>query len=200
MGLDITFKAGEDTLSFRLSKNDVEVCAFLSKKGFEREIDIIFDVSDFGDIVSVNHGDLLKSINKLLVKINDDPGLLPYTYVVKQEFPHGSGSYYSGTGSISGFVVNGERFSIEGGLDHCALYKLNQNKSGDYTCDFDNPIDIRDKKMIKIDDECRDVGGLVFGDIIIEKKKRPTKLVKNLKQLQSFLSRLDTKVIQKVLG
>jgi hypothetical protein len=196
MGLDITCKAGKGKLSFRLSNNDIEVCDFLRRKGFDKEIDIIFNVSNFGESTPVDQELLVKSVNHLLTSIKGDSGILLYTYSIKYEIPRNSGQYSSGTGSVSGFEIDGELYSIEAGLDKCELSKLKQDSDGMWR-NYE-PKDVRNEKTIITSGNF--TGDFTIGNIIIEKKKKPTGLIKHLEKLKSFLSKVDVKVIQKTLG
>ena len=192
MGLDIKYTAGEESICFRLSPNDIDVAAVLAKKGFQKEVEDVLGVLDFGEQTSVSQKALSTSVSKLLEAIRKDPKILPYTYGAKEEIPHGSGNYSTGTGIISGFKIDGETYSLELGLDTCLLRRKWQDKQG--AIHLDAPKDARNLKVIKVDENS------FSGDIYIYKRRKPTKLVRHLQQLQAFLSKTRAKYIQKTLG
>jgi len=164
----------------------------LSKKNFEKEIETIFGVLDFGETSPAKRSELLESASQLLEAIEANREILPYTYSTKVEIPRGSGKYSVGNWITSGFRINGETYSIEVGLDKCELTKRWQDEAG--VIHEGEPEDVRHLKMIKIDNNN------FFGDIKIFKRRKPTRLIRNLEQLKEFLSKTDLEVIQKVLG
>lgn len=192
MGIDITYRAGESELSFRLPQGDIEVLEYLRKKYFPKEIEVIFGVDDFGEIKEINRHEILKAIEITLNSMKQNKNILPYNYITKSEISRGSGIYSGGGGIISGFKIKGEIYSLEAGLDKCILTKRKQVGDKKW-CDCE-PKDVRNIKIIKTDKDC------FFGDIQIKKKRKPTKLIKNLEQLKTFLSNIDEKMIQKILG
>ncbi len=67
MGLDITYIAGEDKLSFRLPPVEIDILSFLRKSGFANEVDSIFGASDFGEATQIDRNVLLKSVIHLWI-------------------------------------------------------------------------------------------------------------------------------------
>lgn len=192
MGLDMTYIAGEDKLSFRLPPSEIDVLSFLRNKGFKKDVEVIFGTNEFGESKRIERKILLKSVTHLFQSTKDNPDILPYTYFLKQEVPLGSGMYTGGSGGISGFRINGIPHFIEAGLNKCKLSKLRQNNSGKGE-EYD-PQDVRHLKLIKLDKDN------FLGDIIIRKTRKPTKLLRNLEQLKSFLSKTNVKTVIKYLG
>jgi hypothetical protein len=192
MGLDITYIAGENKLSFRLPPSEIDILSFLRNTGFTDEVDAIFGVDDFGKTTQIDRITLLKSATHLVESIKTNPKILPYIYSSKEEISRGSGMYSSGTGIISGFRIGGILHCLEVGLEKCELRKRRQNESGKW--EEYEPQDVRNLKVIKIDDDN------FFGDITIYRKRKPTKLLRNLEQLRSFLSKSKVEIIEKILG
>jgi hypothetical protein len=192
MGLDMTYIAGEKKLSFRLPLSDIDILDFLRKAGFSKEVKVIFGTSDFGKETKLSRTTLLKSVMHLLESIKSNPKTLPYVYGLKQEIPRGSGMYSTGSGGMTGYLSDGTPYYIEAGLNKCELSKRRQNKSGKWE-EYDRQ-DVRHLKVIKVNE------GDIFGNIMIYKKRKPTKLLQNLEQLKSFLSKTNVKTIEKVLG
>ncbi|MDH4203414.1 MAG: hypothetical protein OEV87_11055 [Phycisphaerae bacterium] len=191
MGLDMMYVAGNERLSFRLSNNDIEVCELLRKKNLEKEIDDIFNVPDFGESCSIEKNRLSESINNILHALTNNPELLPCIFSTKEEVPRGSGKYSTGGWATCGLKINNEMYDLEYGLDKCELTKKWQDEDG--KIHLGEPKDVRDLSIIKQDPDS------FSGDVIITKRK-PMKLVKNLKQIESFLSKTDAKVVNKILG
>jgi len=177
MGLDMTYIAGEERLSFKLSATSADTMKVLAKKGFKKEVEAIFGVSDFDRETPTGRRELLESIDRLIEAIERDSGLLPYTYSFKIETPPGSGVYSVGSGLASGIRIGGELYSIEGGLGRCELTRDWWDENGVYH--GDKPQDIRNLKSLKTDSD---------GEIAILKRRRRTCFVKNLKELKMFLA------------
>lgn len=198
MGLDITYKAGKRELLLRLSTDDIEVCDFLRKKGFEKEINDIIGVAEFGKGCSIESSTLLESVAGLAKVVTSDTGLMPCVYGLKQEFPRSSGKYSNGSGSISGVKINGEVCAIECGLDYCNLFKLKRDKTGKLHYDFDSPIDIRNEKVLPVDRDkkCK----LEFGNILVYRHAKTHSLVEYLGTLKAFLDRIRANVVDKIVG
>ncbi|MHC4215344.1 MAG: hypothetical protein ACYSWP_18435 [Planctomycetota bacterium] len=192
MGLDITYLAGKKTFSFRLSPSEIDILSLLRKKGLEDETEVIMGVTDYGIATDVQRKELSKAVKQLLKRLKDDPELLPYTYGTRIEVQRGSGMYSNGGGITSGFRIKGETYSIECGLDMCELTKKWQDEKG--VIHRGAPRDVRNLKVIKLDDDN------FFGDIHIYKKRKPTKLIANLKRLQQFLEKTAVSIVQKTLG
>jgi hypothetical protein len=192
MGLDITYLAGKKTFSFRLSPTEIDILGELRKKGLEDEIEVILGVTDYGIASDVQRKELSKAVKQLLERLKADPELLPYTYGAKFEVSRGSGMYSTGAGVATGFRINGETYSIECGLDLCELTKRKQNEDGKWQ-DVE-PKDVRGQTKIETDDDS------FFGDIHIYRKKKPTKLLANLKRLKKFLEKTAVPIVQKTLG
>ena len=192
MGLDMTYTAGEQKLSFRLTDSDIDVLEFLRSHGLEREVEDIFGVCGFGEESSVDMGPLLSSVERLLEAATASPSALPYVYGAREEIPPGSGQYSIGSGTICGIRIGGQLYSLTTGLDHCELTTRRQDASGNwYDCE---PEDVRARKVIKVDKND------LFGDIIITKRRKPTKLTRHLEQLHSFLRKTAADEIHKMLG
>ena len=200
MALDLTYVAQGATFTLHLSGTDVEVCSHLREMTLKEEVDTIFNVSDFGEVSRVERLAVIKAIDSLVATAKTNPGVFPHAYVVKQEYPAGSGKYYGGTGTIAGFISGGERFAIEGGLGHCFLYKQRLDQDGQYRYDHEHPIDARNMKRIARDEASRDVGGLVFGDILITKRKVHARLIARLTALREFLLKAEGEIVEKCLG
>jgi len=192
MGLDMTYIAGEDKMTFRLPPGEIDILSFLREKGFKDDIDVIFGTSDFGETTQVDRSKLLKSVKHLFESIKANTKILPYIYGFKEEIPRGSGMYSTGSGGASGFRIDGIPHCLEAGLEKCELSKRRQTESGKWE-EYDQQ-DVRHLKLIKIDEDN------FSGDITIYKKRKPTKLLRNLDQLQSFLSKTIVKTIDKILG
>ena len=188
----MTYIADEKELSFRLPPSDIDVIDFLLNAEFKKEVKAIFGISDFGKTTQISRIILLKSVTHLIESIKSNPKALPYVYGLKQEIPRGSGMYSTGSGGSTGYLSDGTPYYIEGGLNKCELSKRRKNKSGKYER-YDTQ-DVRHLKVIKVNPND------IFGDIIIYKKRKPTKLLSNLKQLESFLSKARVKTIKKILG
>jgi len=189
MGLDITYITGKRELSLTMTPVDVDVMGVLAKKEFEQDVEAIFGVSDFEKETPISRNSLLDSIDRLLEAIESRPQILPYTYFLERQVTTSAGVVPSVSASTSGIRINEELYSFEGGLDRCELIRHWQDDSGNWHAD--EPKDVRGLKSI-MDDE--------LGKILIRKRRKPTCLVRNLKQLKSFLLETDAKIIQKVLG
>jgi len=192
MGLDITYKAGESELSFRLPPSDIDILEFLRKRGYEQEVEIIFGVSEFGELTEVKRGKLLGAVNNLVGSVRKNNNALPYIYSAKEEIPRGSGMYSEGGGIISGFKIDGVTHCLEAGLEKCELRKKWQDENGKIY--IGEAEDIRHLKMLKIDENN------FSGDIEIKRKRKPTKLIQNLEKLKLFLSKTSERTIYKILG
>jgi len=186
--MDMIYIAGKDELSFQLSPASVDTMEFLAKKGFQKEVEVIFGVSDFDRKTSARKKELLKAIDILIEAVQKNPGLLPYTYSFKIETPVGSGMYSVGSGLASGIRIKGELYSIEGGLDRCELTRDWWDENGVYH--GDKPKDIRNLKSIKTNSD---------GEIIILKRRRRTCFMKNLQQLRKFLAKTGVDIVKKLL-
>jgi len=192
MGLDMTYIAGEDRLSFRQSQTDVEVTEVLARrKEYEEDIRIIFDVSDFGELTPVKRTVLLNAVNHLLAEIKSAPQVLPYIYGTKVEIPSGSGQYSTGGGVICGLKIDNNIYDLECGLEKCELARKCRDEAGIvHECESE---DVRHLKTIKTDDNS------FFGNVTIVKKRAATKLKRSLEELRLFLCRTNVHVIQKIL-
>jgi len=188
MGQDMTYTAKSKELSFRLSPTDIDLWNVLAKEGLKDEMEAVFGVSEYDSKTPIEKEFLLKSIDKILGSIENNPQMLPCVYYIKIETPPGSGMYSTGTGMASGIRINNELYSIEGGLNRCELTRMFQDESGKWH--DDKPKDIREFKKIITDNH---------GEIVIRKRKKPTNLVRNLKKLRSFLQKIDVEEVQKIL-
>jgi len=189
MGLDMTYIAGEERLSFKLSATSADTMKVLAKKGFKKEVEAIFGVSDFDSETPTGRRELLESIDHLVEAIERDSGLLPYTYSFKIERPPGSGIFSVGSGRAAGIYIGGELYTIEGGLDRCHLIKKYKDQDG--RAKDGEVTDVRDWNCLKTDSH---------GEIAILKRRRRTCFVKNLKELKMFLAKAETEAVQKVLA
>jgi len=192
MGLDMTYIAGEATLSYRLSASDAELINYLKEHGFPEEIEKIFGISEFGEKTGIETAVLRDALDRFLSSIRTKRNCLPYAYVLREEIPRGSGLYSTGGGVISGFKIKGVLHSIEGGLNKCVLTTMKRNESGKWHgC---APKDVRDRRIIKVD------GDNLGSDIEIKKRRKPRGLINNLERLLSFLSETNQTRIQKILA
>ena len=188
MGMEITYLAGDRELSFILSPTIVETTKILARNGFEKEVERIFGVSDFGRESPTNTADLLEAIETIISALESEPDLLPYTYSFKIEMPPGSGKYSVGSGMASGIRIRGALHSIEGGLDRCELTRDWWDENGVYH--GDKPQDIRNLNVLQTDEH---------GEIKIIKRKSRTCFMRNLRQLRKFLSKVKVETVRKIL-
>jgi len=195
MGLDMTYVAGDAKLTFRLTENDVAVAKILSEKEFDKQISAIFDVSDFGVETSIQKSSLYESVAHILKCIQNNEKFLPYKYQLEDTIFTKKGSHTSTSNSISGISIDGQLYLLEGGLDRCELSKLRKDENGLWQ-PYDTK-DVRNVKVIKTDGKF--VGEYSISDIRIKKKRASIKIVKHLKQLQTFLDKTNTEIVQKIL-
>lgn len=188
MGLNITYKAGKDSLTFRLSQVDIDISRVLAEKGFEKEVDALIDVYDFGVETPVETRKLTQSVNVLVEAIMNNPELLPYTYHYSEKVLPGSGIYSKGSGVTSGVLIQGEPYCIEAGLDICQLTRMYKE---DGVWKKDKPKDVKNLKEIVTEN---------IGVIEIKREKKRTQLIRNLKKLRNFVKNSEVDVIQKILG
>ncbi len=190
MGMDMTYVVGrKQEFSFCLSPAEIEILEALSQKSLKKEVEAIFGVSDFEGTSRIDKIMLLRSVERLLEAIKNKPEILPYTYRLEHKVSSNIGMLRAVCEMVSGVRINKELYSVRSGLDMCDLIKECQDKSGNWH-DGERK-DIRHLKCIKTDN---------MGEILIRKRKKPTKLVVNLEQLKSFLTKTGVAVVQKVLG
>jgi len=189
MGLDITYVAGEKEFSFCLPPTDVEVMQALAQKGFKQEVEVIIGVSDFDKESPVEKTLLLKAIVRLLDTIKVNPKILPYIFQLEKQVSSNIGMLRSVSGMISGIRIKGELFALEAGVNKCELVRMLQDETGNWYDDI--PRDVRNLKIIETEN---------MGEIVIRKRRKPTFLIRNLKELKTFLSKNNVDIIRKLLG
>jgi hypothetical protein len=187
MSLEMIYTTGDRKFSFNLAPSEVDFLDTFCKGDQQKYLDIIFGVPELGKNVSIERSKVLKAVSILLAGLKDAKEFSSHIYSFKIEMPPGSGYYSTGSGLFSGIHIDGQLYSIEGGLDTCKLTRQWQDESRVW---HDEEKDVRDQKIIKTDD---------FGDIIIRKKKKPSELIHKLKDLESFLTNLNVDIIQKNL-
>jgi hypothetical protein len=189
MGLEITYVAKKDQISFRLSHVDTEIMQVLAKNSRD-DIYLLFNVSDFGEETEVDREDLLSACQRMLERLQRESGDLFCVY--KYRIPEGlAADTRPGAGGTSGIRMNKEEFvySIWSGVGYCNLIKSGIDKNG---MGYDiETIDIRPLKKLKTDN---------MGEIEIYRQKKDSPLEELLTSLKQFLERQDDKTIVKVLG
>lgn len=137
-----------------------------------------------GREITFNRLDILKSAKHLAEVIEKDKDLLPYRYSTEERVMGRDDLLVKGTGTATGFQIDGKLYSVTSGAGECYLEEMIPQPNG--TWKIGQRIDVRDKKRIKTEN---------WGDIKISRKKIPFSLPDELVRLTSFLeSATDQKV------
>jgi hypothetical protein len=129
-----------------------------------------------GNEISSTRCDLLESADHLMEIIEQDQEFLPYRYSTEERMMGRDDLVVKGTGTASGFHIDGKPYSITGGVGECYLKELIFVREGKW--EFGQRIDVRGKKRIVTDD---------WGDIKISRTKVPFTLPEELSRLIKFL-------------
>jgi hypothetical protein len=188
MALDLLYIASNDQLELRLSQADWDLLNIIGKS-FPNELEIISGVEDFGDERKEKRLKLLEAVETILARLDSDSARLPYVY--EHAIVEGSYAGVSGSGMVSGILINGDGFvyAIEGGLGRCNLIKQGVGPDG-WGIDLETK-DIRGLKTLQTDN---------LGEIKLTRKKKATRLKETLTQMKDFLLRNTDEIITKILG
>jgi hypothetical protein len=188
MGLDLTYIAKKEQLSFRLSKVDVDITSLLSKS-CPKEIDVLFGVSEFGEETSAGRLHLFRATEAVLQRMEKDA--LKLSCVYKYRFSDGPFAGLENCGMMGTVKLNQDGFNyiVDSGVGFCNLTKEGVGKNGmGYIIET---IDIRSVSKLNTDN---------MGEMEVYREKKKTSLERQLKSLKQFLEKQPDETIIKILG
>lgn len=174
MTLSMYFVVGDVKYPLELPYEVIDVTKAFVEAGYEELMETFI-----GDTKIVSKMKLINAIDFMIDSFESESDFLPYIYYIKYARPRGSDYYLIGAGFSTDIMIDGSRYMVEGGVNKCELTRSWQDEKGSWH--KDNPIDVRDKDLIKTDSD----GGR--SDLIIIKTKKPLYFVDYLIELRELL-------------
>jgi hypothetical protein len=196
MGLDLTYKAGDQHFRIRFSMADWQTIEQLEQH-LPAAVSACFNVQQFGEPVLVPLVTLRESLAQIDSFLAEHPELLPYTYQFKSEYMQMGDKRIVvfdrfDTGGQSGFQLPGDAdhwYAIWAGLNELRLEKMAVMPDG--TGKVVEQRDLRGEKELMTSNS---------GRVQFRKRRAKTSLRRGLRDIREFLAGVNEPEITKILG
>lgn len=187
MGLELVFSAQDRSYSFPLTSVDSDILTVLANR-YPKEAETLLAVEGFGEAKVVAKSQVRQSVDRLIQAIEKDTDALPFSYGLRL-FGDIEDESYGGTVGGIRFPNDPAFYHIKAGVGKLDLVKyiVDENGKGRAV----ETIDIREEDSFQSEN---------MGEIKILRKRKPTKLVQNLRELRTFLDETPSDNIEILLG